>query len=78
MLNIPVLRIRAFWCGSGFQNPYLGLIDPDPGPVPDPTPFFNDFKDVKQIFFFLFFSYNLPTGTTPSLKKFNFLLKFCV
>jgi hypothetical protein len=45
---------------------------------PDPTPFFSDFKDAKKLFFIIFFSYNLPTGTIVSLKKFNLLLKFCV
>jgi hypothetical protein len=50
---------------------------PDPGPTPDPTPFFNDFKDTKKNVF-LFFSYNLPTGTSSSVLKIYFLLKFCV
>jgi hypothetical protein len=49
----------------------------DPDPTPDPTPFFSDFKDAKKIFFPIFFSYNLPTGTATSVLKFN-LLKFCV
>jgi hypothetical protein len=36
-------------------------MDPDPDPVPDPdptpgpTPIFNDFEDVKNINFFLYF-----------------------
>ncbi len=33
---------------------------------PDTTPFFND---VKKIIFFIFFSYNLPTGTLSSVLK---------
>ncbi len=52
----------TFCCGSGSPDPYLCLMDADP----DPTPFFSDFKDAKNIFFFfmfLFFSYNLPSGT---------------
>jgi hypothetical protein len=41
----------TFWCGP--PDPYLWLMDPDP--TPDPTPFFNDFKDVKKkiSYFFL-------------------------
>ncbi len=45
---------------------------------PDPIPFF--FQDAKKIFFFfIFFSYNLPTGTLSSFLKIfakNFVLKF--
>ncbi len=37
-------------------------MDPDPALTPDPTPFFSDFKDAKN----LFFSYNIPTGTLSS------------
>jgi hypothetical protein len=35
----------TFWYGleSGSADPYLWLMDPDP--APDPTTFFNDFKD---------------------------------
>ncbi len=62
-----------FWCGSGSPDPYLWLIDPDP--TPDPTPFFSDFKDVKNLFFFIFFSYNLPTCTSSSVFKLNLLGK---
>jgi hypothetical protein len=66
----------TFWCGSGSPDPYLSLMDPVPNldPTPDPTPFFNDFKDVNKIVFFLFFSYNLPTGTSSSVLKIYF---FC-
>jgi hypothetical protein len=39
-------------------------MDPDP----DPTPYFNDFKDAKKILFFIFF-YNLPAGTLSSVFK---------
>ncbi len=46
-------------------------MDPDPDPTPDPTPFFSDFKDAKK----LFFSYNLPTGTLPSVLKILFCAK---
>jgi hypothetical protein len=31
-----------FWCGSGSPDPYLWLMDPDP------TPSFNEFKDLKK------------------------------
>jgi hypothetical protein len=54
----------------------------DPDPTSDTTPFFSDFKDAKEIiFFFIFFSYNLPTGTLSSFLKitifcYNFVLKF--
>jgi hypothetical protein len=36
----------TFWCGSGSPDPYryLWLMDL----TPYPTPFFNDFKDVKK------------------------------
>jgi len=42
-----------FWCGFGSVDPYLWLTDPDP--TPDPTFFFSDFKDAKQIFFIIFY-----------------------
>jgi hypothetical protein len=45
---------------------------------PDPTPVFNDFKNAKKKLVFIFFSYNLPTGTHLQSKKFNFLLNFYV
>ncbi len=49
-------------------------MDPDQDPTPDPTPFFIEFKDAKKFFFhFLFFLI-----ICPQVKKFNFLLKFCV
>jgi hypothetical protein len=47
----------------------------DPDPTPDPTPFFSDFKDAN-FFFFIVFSYNLPSGILCSVLK--ILLKFCV
>jgi hypothetical protein len=58
----------TFWCGSGSgsPDPYLLLMDPDPDPTPDPTPVFMDFKDTKK-YFFIFFCYNLPTGTSSSV-----------
>jgi hypothetical protein len=40
-------------------------MNPDPDPTPDPTPFFKDAKNV--IFFFIFFSHNLATGTSSSV-----------
>jgi hypothetical protein len=43
-------------------------MNPDPDPTPDPIPFFTDFKDAKNvIFFFIFFSHNLATGTSSSV-----------
>jgi hypothetical protein len=54
----------TFWCGSGSRsgspNPYLWLMDPDP------TTFFKDFKDFIKKFLFIYFSYNLPIGTSSS------------
>jgi hypothetical protein len=47
----------TFWCGSGsgFPDPYLWLMDPDP--ALEPTTFFNDLKDLiyekKNFIFFL-------------------------
>jgi hypothetical protein len=41
---------------------------PDPDPTLDPTPFYIDFKHAKKIFFFfIFFSHNLPTGSSSSV-----------
>jgi hypothetical protein len=36
--------------------------------------------DAKNLFFFIFFTYNLPAGTLSSVLKLkiDFLLKFCV
>jgi hypothetical protein len=75
----------AFWCGSGSVPLTNGTdLAPDltsdavPDPTPDPTPFFRDFKDAKKNIYFIFFSYNLPTGTLSSCLKIKFLLKFCV
>jgi hypothetical protein len=50
----------------------------DPDPTPDPTPFFTDYKDTKKKIFFIFCSYNLPTGKHLQSKKLNLLLKFCI
>jgi hypothetical protein len=48
-------------------------------PTPYSTTFFIDFKDAKKnIYFSPFFSYNLPSVTSSSAKKLNFLLKFSV
>ncbi len=43
----------TFWCGSGYADLYLWLMDPDP--TPDPTPFFSDFNAKKNYFFHIFF-----------------------
>jgi hypothetical protein len=37
---------------------------PAPAPTPDTTPFFIDFKDAKKKKIPIFFSFNLPTGTS--------------
>jgi hypothetical protein len=37
-------------------------MDPDPDLTPDPTPFFSDFEDAKNLFF-IFSSYKLLAGT---------------
>jgi hypothetical protein len=63
--------------GAGTFISVLGICDilvriRIPGSVsltPDPTPFFNDFKDAKKMCFFHIFSYNLPTGTLSSVLK---------
>jgi hypothetical protein len=47
----------------------LGSVQIDPDSTPDPTPFFSDFKDAKNYFFHIFFSYNLPTGTLSSVLE---------
>ncbi len=52
-------------------------MDPDPDPTVDPTPFFSDFKDVKNLVFSYFFSYNLLAGTLLSVLIFLWK-KFCV
>jgi hypothetical protein len=39
-------------------------MDPDPDPTPDQSPFFSE--DAKKEYFFIFFSFNLPTGTLSS------------
>jgi hypothetical protein len=47
-------------------------MDPDP----DPTPFSSDFKDAtKKIFFFIFFCFNLPAGTSSSVLKIEHFAK---
>jgi hypothetical protein len=45
----------------------------DPDPTPDPSTFFIDFKDAKNIFIFF---YNLSTGTSSSDQKILFFSKF--
>jgi hypothetical protein len=42
-------------------DPYVWLMDP--------TPFFNDFKDVKKIISSIFFPVTYPTGTSSSVLK---------
>jgi hypothetical protein len=53
-------------------------MDPDADPIPDPTPFFSNFKDANKIFFFIFFSYNLPAGTLSPVLKVKFFAKVCI
>ncbi len=68
-----------FWCGSGSLDSYLWPMDPDSDPTKDPTLFFIDFMDEKNIFFFfLFFSFNFVQAHHLQSKKYHFLLKFCV
>jgi hypothetical protein len=45
---------------------------------PDPTPFFNDFKNAKNICFHIFFLITCPQAHHLQSKKFNFLLTFFV
>ncbi len=69
--SISLLQLKIFNTDDGKSLSQVGdrdilvlwLIDPDP----DPTPFSSDFKDAKQIFFSIFFSYKLPTGTLSSV-----------
>jgi hypothetical protein len=46
------------------------------GSDPDPTPFFNEFKDAKKLNFFVFFLITCPQAYHFPSKKFNFVLKF--
>jgi hypothetical protein len=41
----------------------------DLDPTQGLTPFFNDFKDAKKIYVFIFLSYYLPAGTLSSALK---------
>jgi hypothetical protein len=50
-----------FWYGSGFPDPYLCPMDPDP----DPAIYISDLEDINKIFFFLL----LFEGTFPSFFK---------
>ncbi len=51
----------------------------DPDPIPDPTPFFGDFKDAKKKKKFpYFFSFNFTAGTLSSVLKIVFFAKICV
>jgi hypothetical protein len=53
----------------------------DPNPDPDQTSFFNEFKNVKKIIFFIFFfSFNLPTvhNLHSSVLKIKFFAKILV
>jgi hypothetical protein len=46
-----VIKLSKIWVwdpGPGVKKA------PDPGPTPDLTPFFNDFKDAKRLFFPIF------------------------
>jgi hypothetical protein len=49
----------------------------DPDPVPDPNPFFIDFKDAKKMFP-IFFHITCPQANHLQSIKFNYLLKICV
>jgi hypothetical protein len=53
----------------GSPDPYLMDLATDPDPTPNQTPFFIDFilRMPNKIFVFIFFSYNLPTGTSSSV-----------
>jgi hypothetical protein len=52
---------------------------PDPDPPTDPTPCFSDLQDEKNLFFFIFFSYDLSDSTLSSpLKNLILCKKFCV
>ncbi len=61
----------TFWCGSGSRS-----LDPYHWPI-DPTPFFDDLKDVKKLFFSYFFLITYPQVHHLQSQKFNFLPKFC-
>jgi hypothetical protein len=63
-MKLPVLGVRDILVRIRIR---IRLMDPDP--TPDPTPFFIDLKDGQEIFFFVFFSYNLPTGISSLAKK---------
>ncbi len=89
-IQLPYMDYKQCWgsvtfcCGfeSGSPDPNLWLMDPDPDPTPDPTTFFDEFKDViKKKFSSYFFTYKLQLTHRYiifSLKKFNFMPKFCV
>jgi hypothetical protein len=52
VINLVSCSVRSLWHFGADPDPripYLLLMDPDP--TPDPTPFFSDFKDAKNIFF---------------------------
>jgi hypothetical protein len=53
------------------------VLAPDPDAIPDPTPFFIDFKDA-QTFFSHFFLITCPQLHHLQSRKLNFLLKCCV
>ncbi len=64
----------TFWCGSGFADPYLWLMDSDP--TPDPTPFFSDLRMQKtkqnSLLKFLlkfYFTSIILVRPTPFLEK---------
>ena len=68
-------------CGSGEPDLHLLLMDPDPDPTLDPTPFFSEFKDATKIYFFHIFFYNLPAGALSLFISQNnviFCIKFCL
>ncbi len=60
----------TFWCGSGSLDPYHWPIDP--------TPFFDDLKDVKILIFIIFFLITYPQVHHLQSQNLYFLPKFCV
>jgi hypothetical protein len=67
------------WRSTSIFNLFLTVLGirehfgADPDPTPDPTPFLNDFKDVKKIMFFIFFLITYPL--VPIIPYIIFSLK---
>ncbi len=66
--------VGDLWHFGAEPDPYLWLMDPDPDPTSDPTPFFIDFKDANKIFFSYFCLITCPQAHHLQAKL--FLLKF--